>query len=464
MRTAIVANSHAGRDARCSSTAKTTPPDRPPRRVPAAVAAALLSLVLAGAAGAQTGPDNLPPAPGVLERELSLPPLSKPDAAASGSGPRLSSPIEIPFILEGGHIIVEASINGGSPKPFMFDTGASNIITPDIAEPLHAPVVRTERTGGFGPQVTRADVIRVDRIAIGAAALDHPTVTVMELQNTLVDRGSRPRLAGLLGAELLAHYAVTIDYGSRTLTLNNPGKRPPSGAISLPLGFSISRDGLNHPSITAELEGNPGDFVIDTGSGGQVFVSEKFQNEHAPFAQYGKVLTFLGAGGIGGHVSNRLAFGKRLGIGPLTLSPPFVNGPADSASFNLRGSNSPHIAGVIGVGILSQFIVTIDYQSAHAYFEPVPGRKLPAVFQGTGMIFDKPDHEWFEVLDVLKDTAAERMGLHRGDHIVEVAGRPARELSFSDVQVLSAAPAHTSLTVRTSDHRLLTLAVGQILP
>jgi predicted aspartyl protease len=350
------------------------------------VAAALLSLVLAGAsaAGAQTEPDNLPPAPGALERELSLPPLSKPNAAASGSGPRLSSPIEIPFILEGGHIIVEASIDGNSPVPFIFDTGATNTITPEIARSLHAPVVRTERTGGIGPKVSQAEVIQVDRITIGAATLSHPTIAVLELQNSIVDRGSRPRVAGLLGAELLAHYAVTIDYMSHSLTLNNPGFRPQAAAFSLPLGFSISRDSLNHPSITAELDGIPGDFIIDTGSGGEIFVSEKFQREHAPFAQYGKVKSFLSAGGIGGHVNIQMGFGKRLGIGPLSLSPPVVTGAADSAGFNLSRTNSAHVAGVIGAVVLAQFLVTIDYQSAHAYFEPVPGRKLPASCTGPG--------------------------------------------------------------------------------
>jgi len=307
-------------------------------------------------------------------------------------------------------------------------------------------------------------MIKVGRITIGAATLDHPTVAVLDIPNTIVDRGSRPRLAGLIGSELLALYAVTIDYARRTLTLNNPGFRPQAVTFSLPLGFSMSMDGLTHPSISVELDGSAGDFIIDTGSSGQVFVSEKFQREHAPFAQYGKILSFLSAGGIGGRVEVQLGFGKRLAIGPLTLSPPAVSAATNAVGFNMSRSNSAHAAGLIGAVILAQFAVTIDYQSGRAYFETVPGRKLPGILQGTGMIFDKPDHEAFEVLDVLRGSAAERAGLRRGDRVIEVAGRPARDLSTSDVQSLSSPPTHSSLPIRTSDQRRFDLTIGQILP
>lgn len=444
-------------------------PHAPRRAVPRpATAIVAMAVVLAAGvaalgatpAGAQTRAEDLPPPPGALERELSLGPLQRPAGAAADAGPQLASPIDIPFVLEGGHIILEASIDGDAPRPFLFDTGAMNLITPDIARPLNATVVRTGRAAGIGPKISHMEKIKVRRITIGAATLHEPLVTVLDLPNTIVDRGSRPPLAGLIGAELLARYAVTIDYTRRILTLHNPGFRPQSAAFSLPLGFSMSPDGLGHPSIKAELDGLAGDFVLDTGSSGQVFVSEQFEREHAPLARYGKVVTFLSPGGIGGRVNVRLGLGKQLRIGPSTLSPPAVVSPMDANGMSQRGSILAHTAGIIGAGILSQFVVTIDRQSARAYFEPVAGRKLPAVLRGTGMVIDKPEHESFEVLDAIKGSAAERAGLRRGDRIIEVAGRPARDLSLSDVRSSEAA----SLTVRTSDRRLLTLAVEQTLP
>ena len=438
----------------------------PPRPAAALVAIALVlaaGLGTSGArlAGAQTKAEDLPPPPGALEQELSLGPIGKPSGGATDGGQQLGSPIDIPFILEGGHIIIEASIDGDAPRPFIFDTGGRNVITPAVPRPPNATLVRTGQAGGIGPKVLHVEIIKVRRITIGAATLDEPTVTVLDLPNTIVDRGSRTRLAGLIGPELLARYAVTIDYGRRILTLRNPGFRPQSAAFSLPLGFSISPEGLGHPSIKAELDGLAGEFVLDTGAGSQVFVSEQFEREHAPLAKYGKVVTFLAPGGVGGRAIVRLGLGKQLRIGPSTLSPPTVVSPGEANVMNQRGSNLTHTAGIIGAGVLAQFIVTFDRQSGRVYFEPVAGRKLPAVLRDTGMVVDKPEHEYFEVLDAIRGSAADRAGLRRGDRIIEVNGRPARDLSASDVGSLKQAG---SLTVRTSDRRLITLAVEQMLP
>ncbi|MEW6436605.1 MAG: aspartyl protease family protein [Pseudomonadota bacterium] len=415
-------------------------------------------LAAMGLASAQTPSSDLPPPPGTLERELSLSPESgTPPPAAQGGALNLANAVEIPFVLEDGHIIVQASIDGNPPMPFMFDTGARDIITPEVARTLNTTEVRSARIGGFGRQVSLADMVKVGQITIGDATLEDQVVSVLDIPNTLADRGARPRLAGFIGSELLAHYAVSIDYGRHTLILNNPGFYPSRATFSLPLDFAMSPEGLALPSVTAELDGAAGDFVIDTGGGTQVFVSQQFEQEHNPFAQYGKVLNFLSAGGIGGRAYVHLGFGKQLRLGPVTLSPPVVAGTTD-----MRGQGFS--AGVLGAGILSQFIVTIDYQSSRAYFETIAGRKLPTILHGTGMEYDKPDHEAFEVLDVLPGSAAEQAGLQRGDRIVEVGGQPARDLSTSDVGHLSVFPAHKSLAVRTSDGRRFDLAIRQILP
>jgi hypothetical protein len=425
--------------------------------------ALLLLAATAVPAGAQTRSEDLPPPPGALEQSLGLP-HAQTRAAVPDGGAVLSKPIEIPFVLEGGHIIIEASIDDGPTKPFMFDTGARNTITPDMAGPLNAGVVKTGRIGGIGPKISHVDIIKVDRIRIGAATLEQQSVSVLEMPNIIVDRGSRPRLAGLIGSELLARYAVTIDYGRRLLILNAPGFRPASAAFALPLGLAMLPDGLSHPSIAAELDGVAGDFILDTGASGQILLSEKFQQEHQPFAAINPTLRFLSPGGVGGPVNVQMGFGKQLRLGPSALSPPVVSGVAEVRGSSLGRGAASHISGVIGTGILAQFILTIDTQAVRAYFEPVAGRTLATALHGTGLILDKPDHETFEVLDILKGTAAERAGLHRGDRIVEVAGHPARDLGAADVQVLSAAPAHTSLSLRTSDQRRLDLAIGRTLP
>jgi hypothetical protein len=197
----------------------------------------MLTVLGAGSAAAQTRPEDLPPPLAALGRSLETTSGRYP-GAASDADASLSKPIEIPFTIEGGHIVIQASIDGGSPKPFMFDTGARITIMPDVARPMNAAVERTGRAAGIGSKISHIDIIKVGRIAIGAATLEQPTVGVLDMPNIIVDRGSRPRLAGLIGSELLARYAVTIDYSRRLLTLNTPGFRPQSAAFPLPLAIS----------------------------------------------------------------------------------------------------------------------------------------------------------------------------------------------------------------------------------
>jgi hypothetical protein len=200
----------------------------------------------------------------------------------------------------------------------------------------------------------------------------------------------------------------------------------------------MSPDGLSHPSVSAELDGVAGDFVIDTGASGQTFVSENFQREHHPFAESGRTLQFMSAGGIGGRTNIQIGFGKRRRIGPFTLSPPLVAGSMDAK----LGSS----AGLIGTTILAQFVVTIDNQSARAYFEPVAGRTLTTVLHGTGMILDKPDHETFEVLDVLKGTARRAASRRSRRRDRRPPGARARHRGFPGVQF------HAGAQLRDNSH------------
>lgn len=410
------------------------------------------------AAAAALASDDLPPPPETLTRGFE----GHGGLTAPAGAPVLSRAIEVPFLFEGGHIIIDASINGGPALPFMFDTGASHIMTPDAARPLRATAERTERVGGIGRKISTADVIRVDRIDIGEAVLEQQAVHVLELRNVIVDRGARPRVAGLIGSELLQRYAVTIDYRRHKLILNAPGTKPAQAAFSLPLGFAISRDGLSHPSIVAEVDGASGEFVVDTGSGGQVLLSDRFQRGHSPFADAGRVIRFISAGGIGGHAAVRMGFGKHLRLGPYDQSPPLIS--ASDGDFNPERSQTPNTAGVIGNAIFARFVITIDVPTGRIYFEPVAQKPPPTSLSATGLILDKPDHDAFEVIDVIEGTAAARAGLRRGDRIVEVAGRAARELAISDVHTFAPTPDQAALVIRTADQRRFDLTFSRVLP
>jgi hypothetical protein len=75
-------------------------------------------------------PDT-PPSPAEVDRLL-----GGPGGAESGAAPPaivFGRGIVVPFRFEGGHILVEAALDGHAPRPFWFDSGGRNTVTPDVA-------------------------------------------------------------------------------------------------------------------------------------------------------------------------------------------------------------------------------------------------------------------------------------------------------------------------------------------
>ncbi|WP_158240845.1 aspartyl protease family protein [Telmatospirillum siberiense] len=183
------------------------------------------------------GPADDPPSAAEIEHALGgagdTAPASETDTVAVQS-------IVVPFVAEGGHIVIEASLDGHPPRPFFLDSGARTTVTREAAQDLDAASDGDRLMAGFGPHLVAAKVVTARKIALGAAVIEDQKLLVAELRNGLVDRGSKPRLAGLIGAELLRKYTVRIDYHNRRLTLIPPGRfEPPAEGFSLPLTTQI---------------------------------------------------------------------------------------------------------------------------------------------------------------------------------------------------------------------------------
>ncbi|MBX9878529.1 MAG: aspartyl protease family protein [Candidatus Obscuribacterales bacterium] len=172
----------------------------------------------------------------------------------------LSQPVTVPFDYYGGEIITKVRINGGEDLDFLVDTGCGQtIIDRKIgAEFLLQKVGQLTVTGASGNLSVATS--RVKKLDIGSASLAEVPVSILDL--TPQSRRIGRRLAGVLGSNVLSRFAVSIDYGSKAMTLYEAGTvQPAAGAIVVP--FAMRQGPVVKGIVDGKFEVQ---FLIDTGS------------------------------------------------------------------------------------------------------------------------------------------------------------------------------------------------------
>ena len=103
---------------------------------------------------------------------------------------------------------------------------------------------------------------------------------------------------------------------------------------------------------------------------------------------------------------------------------------------------SPSFAGIIGGPILRRCRVFFDYQHKQLILEPYA--RVPAPYEydmsGTFLIAEGPDFKRLTVQSVAEASPAAEAGLHRGDVITAIDGRPAAKFTLEQVRQLFRQP------------------------
>ena len=146
-------------------------------------------------------------------------------ALPPGSPTTTSAPIQ----MVGGITLVQAAINESRMATLVLDTGASTtIITPAIADQLNISVPKDaprKMLVGLGGKLVSVPFVRVESVKVGIFAVEDLDVGVYDAFPGI------HRLDGLLGADFLSHFSMTVDPGSQVLTLE---PKPPAASSQEP--------------------------------------------------------------------------------------------------------------------------------------------------------------------------------------------------------------------------------------
>jgi len=143
-------------------------------------------------------------------------------ASVSGAKPLPGG--AVPFELRGGHIFVQAYVNGKGPYLFGFDTGASGMGRADtrLTQELSLAKVGEEQNSD-GIKTVTTDVVAVDRLRLGP---------IMKRNVRLLSRNyngsskSPPFLMGIIGRDFFADWLLTIDYPNQRLAFSRGRLNP----------------------------------------------------------------------------------------------------------------------------------------------------------------------------------------------------------------------------------------------
>ena len=275
------------------------------------------------------------------------PPPPPPETAQWPAG---ADSVSLPFRLLNNHIYVEASINGASPLPFIFDTGATDIIETSAAKTLGIAVEGALPGGGFGDKLEDIGFAKVKSVSLGGLALPDQVFATENSPGWIAIEGAPS--SGLLGYEFVKHAVLTIDYAKRTLTFTKPQAfHPPKDAQ--PIAFTFAG---HVPMLTGAVDGFAGEFELDTGSRGALTLMRPFAKAHGLVEKYNATRQATTGYGVGGPSKALLARAGALTIGSVTIAAPVVEISTDKGGV----AESTRTAGNIGGDLLKRFTVTLD--------------------------------------------------------------------------------------------------------
>jgi hypothetical protein len=266
----------------------------------------------------------------------------------------MAAPDTVPLTVRENHLFATVTV-AGQTFSFLVDTGAGNILVDESV----ARAIGLKEEGAFEASgATRTGGIHAARLAdlaIGSGHLHDLVVSTVDLGGSTAGTF---HIDGILGYPFFVQSVVKIDVANRTMTFGPPGSIAPSGTE---LRLDVDRA---LPEATLRLNGSvDGQFVVDTGDAAEMLIYRPFLDRNpglVPFTTAQRQSYGLG----GGTSSYRTAI-DQLSIGGIPLYHADVDVMlATSGAFADRFS-----AGNIGLGILKNFVVTLDEANAKMYVE-----------------------------------------------------------------------------------------------
>jgi hypothetical protein len=316
----------------------------------------------------------------------------------------------VPFELTPGNQIRFQTMIDGRPASAILDTGVSQSVMArrfaKLAGMSIAPRGVASAIGG--------------NVAIGWATARSLTfgglqcsgngmgVTTLPANAT----GSATPIDMLVGQDLIADYAIDIDYEQSRFRLLPSGRLPFRG-VTAPLSVAAGLDLYVTETSLGEAHQRP--MMIDTGDGATItFTRDAWAAARPGDAAATTTLAF----GLAGPLITELSIVPRLSIGALQARNVEVRIEPKGGYSSAIG-----VAGRIGNGMLARYHILLDPRAGRAVFATTSGSDRPPL-RSTSGIQAITEHARLRVLHVMRGSPAEATGWRGGELICTIDRQP----------------------------------------
>lgn len=289
-------------------------------------------------------------------------------------------PVEVPFIYSNNQILVKAKVNGVKDLLFLLDTGATQTILDSqrakelsLVNPNASKNISITTGSGF----IKMHTVKLDSLQLGEIKLEQVAIATAKLQSLSTISEMEP--AGLLGANILKRFFVTIDYERQVVRFSDPDNvTVPEHAIVIETKPSLGMGGL---ALEGTIDGSSKlTFLIDTGAAFN-HVSRPLITDVLKDKKKADILPIGVIKGLDGTPVNTGAIiFDTLKIGehqfPKTV---FSISTSDAAS------NSGLISGgkiaILGNPFFSRYKLSVDYRNQRIFLEKSPEKELEDAYE-----------------------------------------------------------------------------------
>ena len=241
----------------------------------------------------------------------------------------------------------------------IFDTGAStSAVDAGLLTLLHRSASGSFPVPGENG-VGEAGVAPGVDLGVGGLTLHGLTVAALDLYSMKTQSGEPWTV--ILGDEVFNETIVDLDFPHRRVAFHAPaGYQPPPGALTV----ALARDGEDR-LVPVSLDGGPPAlFVMDTGFNGALRIAPSLA--HRQKLLEGQTSQGVTVAAIGGEAPGAIAYVRQVRLGGVS----FASVPALFSDTWPSASYTDRVEGLLGLGLLSQFRVIVDWPHDQLFLIP----------------------------------------------------------------------------------------------